>query len=203
MTLSLAQIYDIIAQYQYLILFPIVAIEGPITMVICGFLIAQGLMNFYLAFIIIVVADVSGDILYYALGRWGRKGFLDKWGKYIGLPPDKLAGLENHFKNYSGKTLLVSKFAHGIGTMFLVAAGAAEMPLKKFTLYNFLGTVPKSLMLLFIGYFFGQAVARISRYFDYIALSTFSLAIGLAIGYFAIQKLSKKKEKELKEKDRI
>lgn len=197
MPLSLLKIFEIILVYKYYFLFPAVIIEGPIITVIAGFLSVQGLMNFYLAFLVIVAGDLAGDAAYYALGRWGRKNFIEKYGKFIGISPAKIAGLENNFKSSGGKIIIFGKLAHGIGTVFLVAAGASRMPFIKFMFYNLIATAPKSVILLLIGYFFGHAWSKIGDYFDYFALGALILAIGLLVLYYLTTRVIKKAEKNL------
>lgn len=197
MTFSIEQIYEIFLQYRYFIIFPIIVIEGPIASVIAGFLVAQEILNFYLIYFIILTGDLAGDIAYYALGRWGRNGMISKWGKYLGISEEKVTNLDQHFKNHSGKTILLGKLSHGIGTIFIVAAGMAKMPFRNFLYWSTLGTIPKSLLLLLIGYFFGSALARINTYFDYVAIGSFGLAGLLVLGYYLFIKFIRKKEKEL------
>lgn len=188
--LSLVQIYYSLIGYQYLVLFSLVAIEGPIISVAAGFLVAQGLMNIYLAFFIIIIADLIGDALYYALGRWGANFGM----KIFRISQERLTQLEKYFISHGGKTLLWGKLAHGIGTSFLFAAGAAKMPFRKFLYFNFIATIPKSIILLFIGYLFGQSFARIGKYFDYYAVFTLSLGIILITIYLMLAKKFRKKE---------
>lgn len=197
MPLSLLKIFEVILIYKYYFLFPAVIIEGPIITVIAGFLSVQGLMNFYLAFLVIVAGDLAGDAAYYAFGRWGRKNFIEKYGRFIGISPAKIASLENNFKSNGGKIIVFGKLAHGIGTVFLVAAGASRMPFIKFMFYNLVATAPKSVILLLVGYFFGHAWVRIGGYFDYFALGALVLSIGLLMLYYFVAKAIKKAEKNL------
>lgn len=196
MSIPLIQIPIILARYKYLMLFPAVAIEGPIITIIAGFLAGQSLINIYLAYAVIVAGDLAGDVFYYTLGRWGRIGLINKMGGLFGFSAERIKKLEKHFTNHGGKTILIGKLAHGIGTVFLAAAGASKMPVKKFIYYNFIGTVPKSLILLLIGYFFGQAYVRINAYLDYYALAVLILPLLLIIIYLLIIKIIRKKSRD-------
>lgn len=197
MSLTLAQIFSALIYYKYYLLFPATVVEGPIVTVIAGFLSAHGIMNSYVVYLVVVAGDLTGDILYYAMGRWGRYGILDKWGKYFGISVTKIKEWENHFANHSGKTILIGKLAHGIGTIFLIAAGVSRVPLGEFMIYSLIGTVPKTLTLLLVGYYFGYAYARLNRYFDWLALAILALAVLLLLVYFAIVRLGRKMEKKL------
>lgn len=197
MTIPLAQIPIILIRYKYFVLFPAAAIEGPIITIIAGFLCAHSLMNIYLAYAVIVAGDLAGDAFYYLLGRWGRIGLVNKIGHLVGISAARIKKLENHFSNHGGKTILVGKLAHGFGTVFLAAAGASKMPFNKFIYYNIIGTIPKSLILLLVGYFFGQAYARINTYFDFFAVGAFALAVLLILLYALIIKIIRKKGNNL------
>jgi membrane protein DedA with SNARE-associated domain len=193
MTFSFAQIINLLVVYKYLFLFPITVFEGPIVTIIAGFLSSIGIFNFFLAYIVIVVGDLVGDCFYYSIGRFGRKGFLERWGHYIGITPERISNLESHFDKHSGKTLIIGKLT-AVGAILLVAAGVAKMPLGKFIWYNFLPTVPKSFILLLIGYYFGQAYLTWDKYLKYTALSTIGLLILVVAVYFLIKKIRSRYE---------
>src|SRR3989338_6750213 len=133
--MSLEAIIALLTTYKYLLLFPIVIVEGPIITVIAGFLSSLGQLNFFISYAIAVVGDVVGDCIYYALGFYGRQ---------------------------------------------------------KFVWYNFIATLPKSLILLLIGFYFGETYAKINTYLDYTAIISTVLAVLSVIIYFAVKKISQK-----------
>ncbi len=184
MFFSLEQATELLIQYKYLILFPVVVVEGPIATVIAGFIISLGIMNFILAYFVVVFGDITGDAIYYAIGRWGRESFLEKWGKYIGFPVEKIVPIEKHFENHGARTLFIGKMAHGIGAVFLIAAGLVKMPFLKFISANFLATLVKSLGLLLIGYFFGQAISKINSILEFIGAISISAGIIIIFIFF-------------------
>lgn len=183
MITPIATLIALPASTLYALLFPIAVIEGPIITVIAGFLGANQTVNVYLAYLVMVAGDVAGDCLYYALGRFGRRPFIDRWGRYVGVTSEKIASMEGHYRRHSGKTILISKITHGIGPLFLVAAGASGVSFKKFIAFSTLGALPIALILFLIGYFFGQAYLSISRYLDWFGLAASGIAIILFFGY--------------------
>lgn len=170
MLFSTTEILDGILQYKYAIIFPITIVEGPIITIISGFLAAHGYLNVFILYPILVLGDLTGDLLYYFIGLFGGKNFITKWGNLVGLTNQKLEKLEQHFEKRGGKILIFGKISHGIGSGILMAAGLAKMPIKDFLWFNLLGTLPKSLLLLVVGYYFGQAYQQINAYFDYATL---------------------------------
>jgi len=163
-------------------------LEGPITTILAGFLLSQGYFDVVIVYAILALGDLVGDTLYYAIGRWGRQQFVNRWGKYIGITPQRLSLLEEHFKKHSGKTLLIGKISQGIGGGILVAAGAAQMPYGNFLLFNILGTMPKTLLLLVVGFFFGKAYVELNNYLNYTALGLIILSILTILFYTVIMK---------------
>ena len=68
MHLSTQEIVDLLFKFRYLILFPIAFLEGPAVAVIAGFMVAIGTMSFIPVYIILVLANIVGDIVYYSIG---------------------------------------------------------------------------------------------------------------------------------------
>ncbi len=187
------QIQDIInwiILYKYPILFLLTVIEGPIVTVITGFLATLGYINAYIAYAIIVSGDLTGDVIYYIFGRIGQEKFLEKWGRYIGVSKESADKIKKHFSDHGGKTLLLGKLAHGIGAVFLFAAGMSKMPFLRFLWFNLAATVVKSLALILIGFYFGQAITSINSILKFVSAITISFGI---IAIFIWMKILSKK----------
>jgi membrane protein DedA with SNARE-associated domain len=179
--------------YRYLILFPLVALEGPIITVIAGSLVATSFMSAPVAFLVIVAGDLFGDSFYYFLGKWGGTKFVERWGRFFGINPKLAEDLKNHFDSHAGKTLFLGKISHGIGGIFLAAAGMADMPYSRFIWFNFLATLIKSATLLLIGYYFGQALTRINSIVQLVAFVLIILLI-VALAYYIFSRKKAKKK---------
>lgn len=194
MSFSLAQseIISLIVQYKYIILIPIVAIEGPIATVLTGLLVSMGYMNFFGAYAVILAGDMIGDSFYFALGYWGREKLIRRWGKFVGITVEKVERLERHFGNHTGKTIIIGKLSHVFGVVILFAAGLAKIRFREFFKFDLIATIPKSLILILTGYYFGKAAVRSVQSFDSAALGTFFVVILLIVVYLAINKLAQK-----------
>jgi membrane protein DedA with SNARE-associated domain len=178
--------------YRYAILFPLTVIEGPIVTILAGFLASLGQFNIVICYPLIIVGDIVGDVFMYAQGRWGGKPAVLRWGRHFGIKPEVIGRLEEHFKNHPGKTLILGKISHLVGGPVLIAAGMARMKLSTFLWFNVLGTLPKSLVLLLIGFYFGEAYAKFDRFFTYAGWAAGILVVLCIIVYFVISKISKK-----------
>lgn len=157
-------IVHLLEQYGYLVLFFVAVIEGPIITIIGAFLASQGYFNIFAVYAVVVAGDLAGDIFYYGIGRLGRTGALEDMRRSLGVTGEDFAPLERYIQLHGAKILLFAKYTQ-TGFLALPASGAARMPVGKFLWYNALGTIPKSLVLAFVGYFFGYAYYRINGYF--------------------------------------
>ncbi len=167
---SLDQVVDLLHSYRYFLLLPISVVEGPIVTIIAGFLSSTGAMNFYLAYLVVVMGDLIGDsIIYYFGHRSGRSG-VPKWLRFLGITERRVALLKEKFTDNPKKIFSVGKVTHGAGSAVIFASGIAQYPYKKFIAYNIPLTLMKSGVLIFIGFYFGKAYEHISEYFDYGAL---------------------------------
>jgi len=182
-----------ILHYKYLLLFLSVIIEGPVVTMFAGFSAATGYMNFWLAYLVILAGEVGGDVLYYALGYYGREKIILKYGWIANIFLPEVEKIEKLFKKHGSKTLFITKITHVIGLPFLIAAGIARYSLARFIFADFLATLPKSLVFMIIGYYFSQATIRVSQDLQtatIIAISSMVLflAVYIAVGRYYYRK---------------
>ncbi len=172
-----------IIHYKYLVIFPITVFEGPIISVIVGFLLSLHYLNFWIVFPILIMADLVGDSMYYAIGRFGREKFILKYGHYVGINLEKIERWERFFHDNRNKAMIVGKFAHGTGFLMWIVTGIIKMRYWKFLEINFYTTLVKTSILMVVGYYFGQAYGTINGYFNYLALFFALLLLSL---YFVV-----------------
>jgi membrane protein DedA with SNARE-associated domain len=190
--LTAIHLFLLLLQYGYILLFPIAVVEGPVAAIVAGALIASSALNGYVVFVVLVIADLTGDLLYYSLGRWGHVRSLERLSARLGVNESRMNSLKTEFQKNDWKLLLVGK-TQGIGAVILYFAGVTRMRLGRFLLWNLVGTVPKVLIFIGVGYLFGQTLLRSQRYFDYITILTFVLALALLGGYWITKRYLEKR----------
>lgn len=181
--LTLDSALHIIESHGLLFLFLIAVVEGPIATVIGAYVASLGLINLFAVYSVVVLADLVGDTICYILGRFGHEAILKRWGSRLGLNQTRLAVLEEHFRLSGGKTLLIGKLTHSAGFMILLAAGASKMFFGTFIWYNFVGTIPKSLFFLVVGYTLGYAYKDIDIYISEASFVVLIVAAAAAFYY--------------------
>lgn len=167
----------LIARHGLAIVAPVAIVEGPIVTVIAAWLASQGLMRLWALAAVVIAADLVGDFAFYTLGRLGLGRVPARWRARTGLTRARLAGLTHHYDRHGGRMLLLGKVTHSAGFAVLAAAGMARMPLARFFWFNLLGTVPKSLFFVALGYGFGAAYASIDGWIIGATLATGGLML--------------------------
>lgn len=180
-----ATLVHLLLTYRYFILFPLVALEGPITTMAAGFLVSLNLLNPIIALPIIVAGDVTSDVFYYYVGWFGRRSALGRWLLRKFRLDEHEERVKRSFARRGGQYLLFGKLTHAFGAFFLIGAGYARMRLGKFIWYNTLGTIIKSSILLYVGFLSGAAYVRYAHDFETGALVVTVVSLGIvAVGLF-------------------
>ena len=158
------EMQHILAVYGYAALLPLTAIEGPAVTVFAGFLAAQGLFDLAGVYAVAVLGDLIGDVMYYAVGRWASGRWMvqpkaNRQGRWAARLHQRVSVLAPRIRTRAGAMLLFGKLTHSAGFAVLLAAGAARVDLRRFLAFNLLGTLPKVLVLVLLGYWFGRLYA--------------------------------------------
>ena len=170
-----------LSQYGYAALFLLAIIEGPIITIIASFLASQGVLSLPVVYVTVVLGDLAGDGIYYAVGR----GLLGRLSWLASARGQKLKGridqIGARLRAQPGRVLLFGKLTHSAGFAVLLAAGAARVRLGAFFLYNLLGTLPKSAVFVVVGYFFGRSYKSIDSQMERVGLIVFMLLAGVIV----------------------
>ena len=172
--MGLDTIISLLTQYGYIIMFPAAIIGGPYIALVVGLLISTNVFSFVPSLVVLLLADLAADMMYYAIGRFGGEVSLTS---IFRVTKERIKILEDNFKKHSFKTLTIGKFLHGIGVVVLVAAGVAKVSVVEFLWYNAIATLVKTSGLLIVGYFFGNWISTLRTGLDYFAFGTLLLVI--------------------------
>jgi membrane-associated protein len=179
MTASL-EIWPLILDYRYWIIFPLACLEGPLVAFVVGALAARDLFDIESAFGLLMLGDLVPDLACFLIGRRAaRSGSFGRWLKRgrIGRSTQVVSAL---WREHGVKTMVISKLSYGLSIPCLISAGLAGLPIWKLASY----AIPVSLLqyaaFLTLGYFLGshlREVASISQYAQLIAAAVVLLGI--------------------------
>ena len=181
--ITLDSVMQLISVYGLWLLLPISVTEGPIVTVIAAYLAQRGLMPVIGVYAVCVLGDLIGDALWYTLGRYAPDLLPLRWQERLGITQGRKLALEDHFAQRGGRTLLFGKLTHSAGLAIMVASGLARMPFGPYIWYNLLGTLPKTLLFVLIGYFLGAAYSSVDVYLYRVSLVLFVVILAAAALY--------------------
>ena len=101
-------------------------------------------------------ASIGSTIIYLIALKLGRTALL-KYLKYVRVSEKKLTRVENWFQKYGDKAVLFGRMIPVFREMISIPAGLLKMKFTKFIGYTILGSCGWSMLLIFIGYYFGIA----------------------------------------------
>ncbi|MCA9364500.1 MAG: DedA family protein [Candidatus Moranbacteria bacterium] len=174
--------------HGYWIMFVLMYVEGPFTTLVAGFLVASGTFNIFVVFLLSVLGDVLGDIVFYFIGRYGGMRFVKRWGKYIGMSEKTVHRAEQFFTRHGGKTIFLVKSTTGLCMMTFITAGIVKMKIEKFLFYTILGGLLWSGIMVTIGYFFGNLAKEISQSIAWAGWVIGVMGVATVIGIIFFQK---------------
>jgi membrane protein DedA with SNARE-associated domain len=115
-----------------------------------------------------------GSVLGWGIGRVGGRAFLERRGRWVHVTPERLTRAEAWFDRYGDAAVLVSRVVPVVRSFISIPAGVLEMPLGRFTVLSFLGTIPWCFGLAGAGVALGSGWERFHedwRYADYVVVA--------------------------------
>lgn len=165
-------VISIISTLGYFGVFLAMAIESAciplpseIIMPFSGYLAYKGEFNFWLVGIVGAFGNLAGSWLAYWVGARGGRPLIEKYGKYILISHHDLDLADRWFKKYGRGTVFFTRLMPVIRTFISFPAGMTGMKWSTFSLYTFLGSLPWSIFLAFVGLKLGENWDTLGSYF--------------------------------------
>lgn len=116
-----------------------------------GYLVSTGRLDLVVAVVAAVAGGLLGSIILYAVGLYGGRPLVERYGRYILIRQRHIDDADRFFRKYGGWSVFIGRLLPGIRTYISLPAGMAEMPFGSFVAYSFLGSIPWTIALLVIG----------------------------------------------------
>ena len=134
-------------------------LPGDSLLVVAGLFAAKGDLNVFILLSTLFVAAVVGDAVgYYTGAKMGPRLF--KRPKSLVFKPSHLQKANAFYEKYGGKTIIIARFVPIIRTFAPIVAGAAQMPYRRFLMFNVVGGFRWVFSMILGGYFLGNLVEK-------------------------------------------
>lgn len=131
-----------------------------------------------------VVGNTVGSLASYAIGAYGGRPLVERYGKYVLISAHDLELADRWFARYGEATVFFSRMLPIVRTFISVPAGIARMPLWRFTLFSILGAIPWVMLLVWGGMQLGDHWLELKhnlRGLDYLIAAVILLGVGLFV----------------------
>ncbi len=143
-----------------------IPLPSEIVMPLAGFFVATSAATASgkLSLVGVALAGAAGCLLgsavAYGIGATGGRPLLLRYGKYILVSRSDSDRADRWFAKYGSPVAFFSRLLPVIRTYISLPAGVSRMNFGKFMLYTFLGSLPWSFALAYLGYQFGPALQK-------------------------------------------
>lgn len=109
-------------------------------LITAGVMVGQGLSDPLYIVGFGLAGALLGSQIGYSVGSRGGRTFVLRWGRYVGITPERLERAEKLFGSRARRTVLIARFVPVLKTFGYLVAGIVLMPRAAFFRYDFLGT---------------------------------------------------------------
>ena len=131
-----------------------------------------------------VLGNTLGSLASYAIGAYGGRPLVARYGKYVLISAHDLELAERWFARFGEVTVFFSRMLPIVRTFISVPAGIARMPLWRFTLFSILGAVPWVMLLVWGGMQLGDHWLELKQSLkglDYLVTAAIVAAVGIFV----------------------
>jgi membrane protein DedA with SNARE-associated domain len=170
----------------------IIPIPSELVLPFAGFLVGQGgalepltgqPWNLALVTLAGTIGATVGALIAYAIGYFGGRPIIERWGRYIGISEADIDRAELFFERHGAKAAFFGRMVPVIRSLVSFAAGIARMPLGPFVLFTALGSLPFTFVLAFAGVQLGanwEAIGAVLKRFEYAVIA---VLVAVALGW--------------------
>jgi membrane protein DedA with SNARE-associated domain len=157
----------------------IIPIPSELVLPFAGFLVGTGQAiepltgqpwSYWLVVLAGTIGATVGALVAYGIGAWGGRPVIERWGRYLGITSADLDRAEGFFARHGEAASFFGRMIPVIRSLVSFAAGVGRMPLGRFTLFSFLGSLPFTAALVFAGVQLGanwESIGAALKQFEY------------------------------------
>ena len=162
-----------------------VPVPGETVLILGAVYAGSGRLSIVLVVLLGFLGAVVGDNIGFAIGRFGGRRLVERWGRYILLTPQRLDKATAFFERHGGKVITIARFVEGLRQANGIVAGTTGMHWAKFLAFNALGAALWVGVWSAVGYFSGNHITTIyntaSQYSTYLAIAVVVAIIALIV----------------------
>lgn len=137
--------------------------------------------NIPLAVALATVGSVAGALVGYAIGAWGGRPVLDRYGRYVGIGAEDLDRADRWFDRWGSWAVFLGRMVPLVRTFVSYPAGISRMHLGRFLLFSTLGSLPWNAALIYAGFVVGENYPQIEAALKPFETVIYAAVVGLVL----------------------
>ena len=128
--------------------------------------------------------SLVGALFGYAIGAWGGRPILDRYGGYVGIGDEDLDRADRWFEKYGSWAVFLGRMVPLVRTFVSYPAGISRMHLGRFILFSTLGSLPWNLALIYAGFVVGEnyeQIAEALKPYEYLVYAVVIAGVGFLV----------------------
>ncbi len=170
-----------------------IPIPSELILGFAGYMIYAGRMTFTMAMVAGMVGGMAGSYFAYYVGHYGGRPFVDRYGKYFFVKKSHVDIAQEWFDKYGIKAVFFSRMLPVVRTFISLPAGFAHVDMKQFFFYTFIGSLPWTALILFIGMMLGEGWKVMMEVGHEISLAVAAAIVIICVVLYVQYKRKKKK----------
>jgi membrane protein DedA with SNARE-associated domain len=158
--LLLLAIAPFIQTYGYLAVFVGALLEGETVLILAGYSVSRGYLEFLPVVILAAAAGAIGDFTYFTLGRIYGPGMIRRYPSLRRVRARAILGV----RRWGPFSAFVTRFVYGLRIVLPMTMGASKMRPATFVAFNVLGASAFAAFYVTLGFLFGEALAEMLGY---------------------------------------
>lgn len=134
-----------------------IPIPSELILGFAGYLIFADQMTFTGALTAGMIGGMAGSIFAYMVGHKGGRPFVDKYGHYFFVKKSHVDMAQRWFDKYGIRAVFFSRMLPVIRTFISLPAGFAHVNMKSFLVMTFIGSLPWTAAILYVGMLLGKS----------------------------------------------
>jgi membrane protein DedA with SNARE-associated domain len=127
------------------------------------------------------LGSLAGALVGYAIGAWGGRPLLDRFGRYVGIGADDLDRADRWFERWGRWAVFLGRMVPLVRTFVSYPAGIARMPIWPFIVFSTLGSLIWNAGLIVAGYVVGENYTQIEAAIKPYEYVIYAAVIGLVV----------------------
>ncbi|WP_019242742.1 MULTISPECIES: DedA family protein [Bacillus] len=170
-------------------------IPAEIVLPMAGYWVSQGEYNIHLLALAGTVGGTLGPLTLYALGRYGGRPLVVKYGKFFLVNEKQIKASDQFFEKYGPGVAFFARFLPVVRTAISIPCGMTKMNVMKFSVYTFLAMYPITYFYLYLGKKLGENWEQAGQIFDEYSFPLVGGLVVVIVGYILIKKFTSNKKR--------